>query len=110
MGIFDNAIAAVAKTTGKLFGYPATWGEYSATVFYKDMPGQQKLGDIKFGVDKWLMEYVDTDFPGLKDLINKNNKPIVSITVRGVATQFYCKTADALSDGLYTQVKMQLKP
>ncbi len=109
MGFFDAIANVLVESTNTVYGYTATWGEYTAEVKYKDLEGEAKLGDVKYGLDKWLIEYRDTDFPGLKTAINKHKKEPITVTVRGVELEFFGVVATALSDGLCVEVKMRLK-
>ncbi len=115
MNIFDAAMAAVVDTTSSVFGYTATWVKdddhtYAAPVKYIDKAGQAKLGEVKFGVDNWMIEIKDSDFPGLKDLINLQTKVPMSINVRGTIINFFGIVADPVSDGFCTSIKLRLKP
>lgn len=109
MGIFDRCAVAAVKATDVVMGYTATWGVYTATVKYKDMAGEQKLGDVKYGIDHWEIEFTDSDFPGLKTSINNQVKELITVNVRGVNMQFFGTTANAKSDGLCTVVRMKQK-
>ena len=115
MSVFDRYAGVAVKVTSKMFGDLATWVKdgshtYSALVKYKDERGEAKIGDVKYGLNSWSIEIVDTDFPGLKDLVNQLKKPTVTVKVRGVDTDFTCMEAEGLSDGRCVKIKMQLKP
>ena len=92
--------------------YDAVWlrGEddtVAARVFYRDEKGETKLGEVKFGVDHWFVEYLDSDLPGLKTVVNRNGKPQVNVTVRGAVLCFNAITADALSDGAMVRLALR---
>jgi hypothetical protein len=116
MSAFDDMAVMVVDTTSDVFGDLATWVKdgshtYTALVKFKDMPGQAEIGEShRYGLDKWSIEIKDKDFPGLKDLIDQNNKVLLTVTVRGTATQYYGVSADPLSDGLCTLIRLRLKP
>ena len=97
------------NATSNVFGYTATWGEYSATVKYKDLEGDETVGDKKIGQEKWLIEIYDSDFPGLKAAINQNKKEPITVTVRGEDLEFVGVTAVGLSDGMCTQIRLKKK-
>jgi|GEM_PF-2889971 len=115
MALFDAIVSAAVKATDTVFAYTATWtppagDAITALVKYKDMSGEAKLGDNKYNLDKWTIEYTDSDFPGMKDLINANGKPLITVNVRGTNIDYIGIIANALSDGFCTEVRMRLKP
>lgn len=115
MSLFDTIAAIVVRTTDAVFGYSTTWtpangAPITAIAKYKDMPGNAKLGEQKYGVDKWTIRITDSDFPGLKTLINANGKAAITVNVRGTDMAFIGITANALSDGLCTEITVRLKP
>src|SRR4051812_13281563 len=115
MSAFDGIANMTVNVTSNVFGDLATWVKdgshtYSALVKYKDELGDAKMGDVKYGLNNWSIEIKDSDFPGLKDLVNKLKKVPITVNVRGVDTEFTCLEAHSLSDGFCTKIKMQLKP
>src|ERR1700743_111316 len=98
MNLFDAVAAAIVRTTDTVFGYDATWTPISGApingrVKYKDMTGEAKLGEHKYGVDNWKIEFTDSDFPGLKDFISSNGKAAITVNVRGTNIAFIGITA-----------------
>jgi hypothetical protein len=115
MAFFDQVAKVAVGITDNVFAYSATWtpanaDPITAQVKYKDMSGEAKLADNKYGVDKWTIEYTDSDFPGLKDFINANGKANITVNVRGTNIAYVGIIANALSDGMCTEVRMRLKP
>ena len=108
--IFDNIALLAANATLNVFGYDAVWtpvagtGPVSGRVFYNDRKGSAKLGEVKYGVDEWRVEFKDSDFPGLKNSVNKNVKEPISVTVRGVVLNFRGTIANSLTDGMMSEV------
>ena len=109
MNFFDNCADAVVNVTSAVFGYTATWGSYTAQVKYKDMAGVAGLGDQKYALDKWTIEIRNSDFPGLRDSINRQNKELITVNVRGMDMYFYGTVANAISDGMCTEIRMRMK-
>lgn len=114
MNVFDSLIPAMLGTMDGTMRYDAAWqrGEddvVTARVFYRDEKGQAKLGDTKYGVDNWTVDYTDTDWPGLKSLVNRQTKQPISVTVRGVVLNFFAITADSVSDGAMVRLTLRMK-
>jgi len=109
MSIFDSMAHVAVNITNDAFGFSATWGEYTAAVKYKDLEGAETVGDKKIGLEKWLIEIKDSDFPGLKTAINQNKKEPISVTVRGDVIEFVGVTAVAISDGMCTEIRLKKK-
>lgn len=109
MSIFDSIAKVAVNTTDALFAYTAVWNGFTAKVKYRELEGDANLGDVKFNLDKWQIEFKDVDFPGLKAAINRNKKEPITVTVRGTAIEYLGVTANAVSDGMLTQVKMRIK-
>jgi hypothetical protein len=113
MAVFDTYAKRAVGVTDAIMGCQVSWVKdgvtYTGTGKYKDETGSAKLGDVKYGVDNWHIEITDSDFPGLKNMINKNGKPDITVRVRGIDTVFSGITADAVSDGLLTKIKLRVK-
>lgn len=115
MSVFDGLAKVAVGVTSSLFGDTVTWvkdgsNTYTALGKYKDEKGDATMGDVKYNLNRWSIEVVDSDFPGLKGLVDQLKKPVVSVTVRGVVTEFICMEVYPLSDGRCVKIKMQLKP
>jgi len=108
MGFFDTYVAGCVAATETVFGNSATWGEYTANVYYRDMRGEAKLGDNKYALDHILIQFVDTDFPGLRALVQANKKPLIAVTVRGTPVNYYGVVANGVSDGYLTEVRLRM--
>jgi len=115
MSVFDSLAKVAVGVTSSLFGDVCTWvkdgsNTYTAKVKYKDEKGDAKMGDVKYNLNHWSIVIVDSDFPGLKGLVDQLKKPMVTVNVRGVNTDFICMEVYPLSDGRCVKIKMQLKP
>ena len=108
MSPFDVLSNNVVNATNSLMGTKAVWNGFTAQVQYHDAAGEDKLMDKRLLVDNWKIVFRDSDFPGLKAAIQQNNKPTIVVTVRGTDTTFVGTVANALSDGLCTEVRMRL--
>jgi len=118
MSFFDVFAKAAVAITDTVYSDVVSWvnGEttYTAAAKFKDTwiqekKGDGKLGDVKYGVDNWSIEFLDSSLPGLKALIQGGNKPTLTVSVRGTPTQYAGIVANALSDGLCTEVRLRLK-
>lgn len=114
MSAFDSLADLAVDVTSSIMGNTATWVKdgshtYTALVKYRDEKGESKLGDKNIPIDQWSIEIKNSDFPGLKGLVDLNKKPTITVTVRGEDLVFNATTVTALSDGLCSRIGLRLK-
>jgi hypothetical protein len=113
--IFDIGVKALLGTLDGVLCYDAEWQRGAddvlpARVFYRDETGTQRLEDLKFNTDLWKAEYRNTDFPGLKAIVNRNGKPVIRIRVADDWLTFNAIKADAVTDGTLVRLTLRLQP
>lgn len=106
MSIFD----AIGKQTFNVIrafdGRPATWKplndatEINKIVLYKNPTQKLELGQNDFSLERFAMEYYETDFPGLYESVSDANNETVIIEVsEGVLQTFIVKRCEKKYDG-----------
>lgn len=114
MSRFDRLANRAVNATSNLYGDMCTWvtdtQTYRALVKYKDNNGDAKLGDVTYQKDEVSIEIKNSDFPGLADMLMQLKKPVVTVNVRGVDTDFTCLEAWSLTDGMCSKIKLEPVP
>lgn len=117
MGFFDHLAQAAVTVTDSVMGDEVTWAADEETIYsgsgkYINMhplPNSGKIGDKNTGMERWAVEITTSDFPGLKELVDNNSKPIIGIEVRGESLEFYVIGANPVIDGLTTMLELRPK-
>ena len=88
MAVFDSIQKAMFSQVGSIFGDIATWypsdnsGPFSEKVLYNSPESLQQIGnEEKYGYNpyNYWFEYFETQFTGLKDLVDSGIIEIVTI-------------------------------
>lgn len=111
MSIFDSIAAAAFDTTTSIMGYTAEWHQkdgpvLTAKVHFKDPSSMVKLGGKEYDPQDGVIEYKRGDFPGLRELANKNEPERIKITMHGSVHTFETVKDKKLFDGQTIQVKL----
>lgn len=87
------------------FGYPATWikadaSEINKQVLYKQPTDKYDFGTTDYSLERHVLEYYETDFPGLFESVQEaNNEKIKIEKSEGVFVNFIIKRCEKLADG-----------
>jgi hypothetical protein len=87
VNVFDRLANKAFGVVSRVQGYPANWtptdlsGLKSARVLYKDPTAVSKLLQLEYNPNNFALEYMQGDFPGLKELVDQNNTTPESIVI-----------------------------
>lgn len=76
-------------------GYECVWEAESAKVHFRNPSETEKLADAEYKPQRWIMEFYDTELPGLYEASISDDLP--EITIAGDA--YIVKSAEKLADG-----------
>lgn len=106
MNIFSSTQKVVFDVCGAVFGNAATWtpsnGDemQSATVLYKDPTEKHGLSDVDYNIERYQMEYLVSDFAGLKEAVGRGETERVVITNDdGLELTFIVRRTERKYDG-----------
>ena len=105
--LFDDLQQTVFTTVAKAFGYAAKWTpansveEKTAIVLYKDATEKHGLSDVDFNIARYVMEYMQGDFEGLKEAVATGNttERVTIETTTGVFLEFVVRRTETKYDG-----------
>ena len=104
--IFNALHKIVFDVCGAAFGNVATWqpsndsDAQTATVLYKDPTEKTGLSDNDYSTERYQMEYLVTDFVGLKDAVAAGGTERVSIEVdEAITLTFIVRRTERKVDG-----------
>lgn len=106
MNSFDDIQDTAFDIVTKVFGYAATWlpsdgsPEQSATVLYKDATDKHDLSNVDYQIERYIMEYKEGDFTGLKNAVARGDNESVLIKMENdVTLQFLVRRTESKYDG-----------
>ncbi|HJT73278.1 MAG TPA: hypothetical protein VJ720_04645 [Chitinophaga sp.] len=95
MTFFDEIQNTAFDIVTSTFGYTASWlpseggPEQSATVLYKDATEKHELSNVDYIVERYVMEYKEGDFTGLKEAVARGENESVKIIVADTVTLLF---------------------
>lgn len=95
MTFFDEIQNTAFDIVTSTFGYTASWlpseggPERSATVLYKDSTEKHELSNVDYIVERYVMEYKEGDFTGLKEAVARGENESVKIIVDNSTTLLF---------------------
>jgi len=110
MNLFDNLQRTAFGVVTHTMGYAASWtpsaggAVKTATVLFKDASQTARLLQIEYDPKLAIIEYFDTDLPGLKVSVNSKNDEI--IVVNGI--EYGVNEIKADADGKTLIAKLEL--
>lgn len=106
MTFFDDIQNTAFDIVTNTFGYAATWlpsdggPEQTATVLYKDATDKHELSNVDYIVERYVMEYKEGDFTGLKEAIARGDNENVTISINEEVTlSFLVRRIESKYDG-----------
>lgn len=106
MFFFDSIQTTAAGIVSGMFGVPATWQPsdnspmQSAVILYKDATEKHKLSDVDFEIERYVMEYRNTEFIGLKKSMDEGGDEQVIIEVsKNIFLTFLVRRIETKFDG-----------
>lgn len=104
--IFDRLKVSAFSVVTRTMGYAATWspsqgGEsLQATVLYMEPTEAVKIyQNIEFNPYKPSIEFLTSDFVGLKESVDAGELEKVAIVINGIESEFYVREIMAIVDG-----------
>lgn len=95
MSFFDNIQETAFDIVTDTFGYAATWlpsdgsPEQSAKVLYKDATEKHDLSNADYNIERYVMEYKEGDFKGLKNAVTRGENESVQIKIKEDVTLMF---------------------
>jgi hypothetical protein len=106
MSFFDEIQETAFNIVANNFGYAATWlpsdgsPEQTATVLYKDATDKHNLSNADYMVERYVMEYKEGDFRGLKNAVARGENESVKIKLDdNVTLLFIVRRTESKYDG-----------
>lgn len=106
MAVFDKLKDSMYATVNSTMGEQATWisadalANYTGLVLYNDPTIKELVDGSGFIPETPYFKYNTSLIPGLKIRVDKNgSQEMITISVRGVNTDFYITSVDLLTDG-----------
>lgn len=106
MSFFDDIQNTAFDIVANTFGYAASWvpsdgsPEQSAIVLYKDATDKHELSNVDYMVERYVMEYKEGDFTGLKNAVARGETESVSIAMENdITLQFMVRRTETKYDG-----------
>lgn len=106
MSLFDDIQETAFDLVTETFGYDATWtpsaggDEQTAKVLYKDATEKHDLSNVDYQVERYVMEYKEGDFVGLKAAVDRGDNESVSIIVKeDITLTFLVRRMETKYDG-----------
>lgn len=95
MTFFDEIQNTAFDIVTSTFGYSASWlpsdgsSEQTAIVLYKDSTEKHPLSNVDYIVERYVMEYKEGDFVGLKEAVARGENESVKIVMDGAVTLLF---------------------
>lgn len=106
MTFFDEIQNTAFDIVTSTFGYTANWTpseggpEQTARVLYKDATDKHELSNVDYIVDRYVMEYKEEDFIGLRNAVARGDNETVKIIIGdSVTLSFLVRRTETKYDG-----------
>jgi hypothetical protein len=103
--IFDRLKVSAFSVVTRTMGYAATWSPSeggatkSANVLYMAPTELVKISGMEFNPHRWGIEFLKSDFEGIKQAVDDGLHEVIKVTIDEVETEFYVREINAIVDG-----------